>query len=92
MKCLTVFVLSSVFFCLTAGAQTNDTSPPDTGLVDTALAKKITIGNFCLCQLTLTDLRNLDKNLQKLPVEEMDMCGNRFIQDGRFVNWEGYAS
>ena len=59
---------------------------------DTILSKKLTIGSFCLCQTTVADLRNLDKDLKEIKVEEMDMCNDGFSQDARFVNQKGYYS
>ena len=64
-------------------------------IIDSVLAKKITISNFCLCQTTIRDLRKIDSNLQKISVEKMDLpestCGNLII-DSRYENGVGYYS
>ncbi|HEY8895048.1 MAG TPA: hypothetical protein VIM79_09550 [Niastella sp.] len=59
---------------------------------DTTLAKKITVAGFCLCHTTVSQLRNLDSDLQEIAVEEMDMCNDGFAEDARFVNRKGYYS
>jgi len=60
--------------------------------VDSSLANKITISGFCLCKTKLEDLKLLDSELQEIKVEEMDVCNDGFIQDGRFENRKGYYS
>jgi len=60
--------------------------------VDSSLAKKITISGFCLCKTTLADLKSMDSELKKIDVEEMDVCNDGFVQDGRFENRKGYSS
>lgn len=55
------------------------------------LEKKITISGFCLCKTTLDELKRLDSNTKEVPVVEMDLCADRFVQDSRFVNWQGYS-
>jgi hypothetical protein len=60
--------------------------------IDSLLAKKITISGFCLCQITISDLKNIDKELKTINVEEMDLCNDGFTQDSRFENQKGYYS
>lgn len=88
MKFITTFIFSVLFFYFTAYAQTAS----ETILIDTALAKRITISGFSLCQTTLADLKRLDKELQEVNVEEMEMCKDGFIQDARYINRKGYYS
>lgn len=61
-------------------------------IIDPSLAKRITVSGFCLCQTSLTDLKNLDSELQEIDVEEMNLCKDGFVQDARFVNRKGYSS
>ena len=69
-------------------SQTNER----TSLLDTSLAKKITVAGFCLCQTTLSDLQNVSPNLKQIDVEEMDLGKKCIAQDGRFENGRGYYS
>lgn len=73
---------------MTGRAQTNFSKSPS----DSALSKQITISGFCLCKTTITDLKNIDSELQEVAVEEMDMCKDGFVQDARFINRKGYQS
>lgn len=61
-----------------------------TAQVNAALARKITINNFCLCQTTLTDLKQVYKDLKEAKVEEMDLGSNCIGQDARFIAGKGY--
>ena len=80
------FLLS--LYCLTGHSQTND----QTSLLDTTLAKKITISGFCLCQTTLPDLQKLSNDFKPLEVEEMDLGKKCISQDSRFENGKGFYS
>lgn len=88
MKFVTTFIFSIFYLWAIGQIQTISTSSP----IDTALAKKITISGFCLCRTSLTDLNNIDGELQEVVVEEMEMCKDGFIQDARFVNRKGDSS
>ncbi len=88
MKFLFVFL----FFIFSCGLRSHAQPKPTSALADTVLAGKLTISGFCLCQTTLTGLKNLDDNLKEVEVEEMDMCRDGFVQDGRYVNRKGYYS
>jgi hypothetical protein len=59
---------------------------------DTALAKKITINGFCLCQTTLADLKQANANLKQVDVEEMDLPKGCIGQDSRYTAGTGYSS
>lgn len=76
------------FYCLLAHSQTNDKNR----LLDTSLAKKITISGFCLCQTTLQDIQKLSNDLKPVEVEEMDLGKRCIAQDSRFENGKGYYS
>jgi hypothetical protein len=88
MKFITASFFAIFFFYLKGQAQTNS----ETTLIDTALAKRITVSGFCLCQTSLTDLKNIDSNLEQVQVEEMDSPKKCFGQDSRFENGKGYYS
>ena len=79
-------ILLSIFFANSLKAQDNKVA------VDSALAAKITVSGFCLCQTTVADLKHLDKNLAEVAVEEMDLGKRCIASDGRFVNGRGYYS
>lgn len=86
LKALFIFFIS--LFSLTGQSQTSNQIP----LLDTSLAKKITIGGFCLCQTTLSELQNISSDLKQIEVEEMDLGKKCIVQDGRFENGKGYYS
>lgn len=50
------------------------------------------LSEFKLCELTIDKLKVYDPNLKQIKVEEMDLCSNGFVQDGRFENRIGYES
>jgi TonB-dependent SusC/RagA subfamily outer membrane receptor len=54
--------------------------------------KLINLSEIKLCELTLTDLKNQDKNLKEVEVTEMDLCSDGFVTDSRFENKKGYSS
>jgi hypothetical protein len=87
MKFVTAFLLS-LFLCVTGQTQTNSQA----SLIDTSLAKKITVSGFCLCQTSLADLQKLSGDLKPVEVEEMDLPKNCYGQDARFENGKGYFS
>jgi len=87
MKFATPFLFSTIL-CLTGQAQIRS----QTSLVDTSLAKKITVSGFRLCQTSLADLQKLTNDLKAVEVEEMDLPKNCFGQDARFENGKGYFS
>lgn len=60
--------------------------------IDSALAAQITVSGFCLCHTTVADLKHLDKNLEEVSVEEMDLGKRCLGSDSRFVNGKGYYS
>ena len=80
------FLLS--FYCLIGHSQTND----HTSLLDTSLAKRITVSGFCLCQTTLPDLQKHSSDFKLIEVEEMDLGKKCISQDSRFENGKGYYS
>ncbi len=52
----------------------------------------IKLSDFKLCELTIDFLKEKDPNLKKTKVEEMNLCSDGFVQDGRFENRIGYKS
>ena len=88
MKFKIAFIFLLAFSTLTGYSQTNE----QTILLDTTLAKKITVSGFCLCQTTLPELQRLSNDFKATDVEEMDLPKNCYGQDGRFENGRGYYS
>ena len=80
MEFISTLIISIFFYCLTGQAQNNSQG----ALIDTELAKKITISSFCLCQTSLTDLQKLSDDFKEIEVEEMDLPKNCYGQDARF--------
>lgn len=52
----------------------------------------IKLSDFKLCELTIDFLKAKDPNLKQTKVEEMNLCSDGFVQDGRFENRIGYVS
>ncbi|WP_390450816.1 hypothetical protein [Chryseobacterium sp. Alg-005] len=52
----------------------------------------IKLSDFKLCELTIDDLKKRDPELKQVKFEEMDLCSDGFVQDGRFENRIGYES
>src|SRR3981081_2093590 len=76
------------FYGLTLKSQ-NDTKPT---LLDTSLAKKISVSGFCLCQTSLSTLYNLSNDFKSIKVEEMNLSSNCVSEDSRFEKGKGYYS
>jgi len=81
MKFLNLTILL-LFVSLISRAQTTDTE----------LAKKLTINGFCLCQTTLSGLKQTYTDLKEVNVEEMDLGKKCISQDSRYIAGKGYAS
>ena len=88
MKFKIVLSFFLALYCLTGQSQANG----QTSLLDTSLAKKITVSGFCLCQTTLPDLQKLSNDFKSLEVEEMNLGKKCIGEDGRFENGKGYYS
>lgn len=88
MKFILIFVYLSLFFSLIGQAQDKSQKP----FINTALAKKITVLGFCLCQTSLSNLQTLSDDFKEVEVEEMDLPKKCFGQDARFENGKGYYS
>jgi len=56
------------------------------------LNKNLTIKNVCLCNTTLTDLKQQNTDLKQISLEEMDLPGNCYGQDSRFEVGVGYQT
>jgi len=67
-----LFILCLLFFKSHVYAQTPD-----------SISKKLVINGFCLCKSTLSDLKEIDKNLKEVSVEEMDLPLNCYGKDSR---------
>lgn len=52
----------------------------------------IKLSDFKLCELTIDFIKEKDPNLKQTKVEEMNLCSDGFVQDGRFENRIGYES
>jgi hypothetical protein len=52
----------------------------------------IKLSDFKLCELTIEILKEKDPNLKQTKIEEMNLCSDGFVQDGRFENRIGYES
>lgn len=52
----------------------------------------IRLSEIKLCELTLDILKHNDADLKQINLEEMDLCSDGFVQDGRFENRIGYTS
>ena len=53
---------------------------------------EIKLSEIKLCELTLDNLKQNDIDLKKVTLEEMDLCSDGFVEDGRFENRIGYSS
>jgi hypothetical protein len=84
--------VSAIYLITLLGMTAEGQSNFSTSTIDTALAKRITISGFCLCETTLQQLQAIDRDLKKVEVEEMDSPKNCFGQDSRFENGKGYYS
>jgi hypothetical protein len=85
---MTTFIFSTLLLNLTGQTQIKTAAP----LIDTILAKKITVSGFCLCQTSLESLQKISSDFKQIEVEEMDLPKNCYGQDARFENGKGYYS
>ncbi len=53
---------------------------------------KVNLSKIKLCELTIDYLKTQDPNLKQVELEEMDLCSDGFVGDGRFENRIGYES
>lgn len=61
-------------------------------IAQNSAVKTINLADIKLCELTLTDLKNQDANLQEVEVIEMGLCADGFVSDSRFENRKAYRS
>jgi hypothetical protein len=59
-------------------------------ITDIALIKKFSINGICLCNTTLSALKQLNTVIKEVEVEEMDVPKNCFGQDSRFIAGTGF--
>lgn len=52
----------------------------------------INLSKIKFCDLSIDDLKKEDPELKEVKLEEMDLCSDGFVQDGRFENRIGYQS
>jgi hypothetical protein len=50
--------------------------------------KNITISGVVLCNTSAAELNEIDSELAEIPVEEMDICKDRFVQDSKIYQLE----
>jgi len=80
MRYTTLTIIILIFFQLKGNAQ----------LHDSTLVKRLSINGFCLCQTTLSSLKQSYSDLKEVEVEEMDISKDCFGQDSRFIAGKGY--
>lgn len=82
MKLRLLLILLLIFFNIKSKAQ----------ITDVTLKKRLTIAGFCLCQTNLSELKQTNKNLSEVQLEEMDLAKGCYSQDSRFIAGKGYAT
>lgn len=82
MKSKTLFLINILFLPLLLSAQLSDTS----------LIKRLTINGSCLCQTTLTKLKETNADLKPVDVEEMDLPKKCLGQDSRYIAGTGFST
>ncbi len=55
-------------------------------------SETINLSKINFCEFSIDDLKAQDQNLKQVKLEEMDLCSDAFVQDGRFENRIGYES
>jgi hypothetical protein len=61
-------------------------------ITDSTLIRKLSINGLCLCNTTLSSMRQLNIDLKKVVVEEMDISKNCIGPDSRYEPSKGYYS
>jgi len=59
---------------------------------DSTIIKKITVNGFCLCQTTVSILKQQYPDLKEVDLNEMDVPKECFGQDARYVAGKGYIT
>lgn len=72
-----IFVLLGILISLKTFSQNGET---------------VNLSKINFCELTIDDLKTQDPDLKQVKLEEMDMCSDGFVGDGRFENQIGYES
>lgn len=52
----------------------------------------VNLSKINFCKFSIDDLKTQDPNVKEIKLEEMDLCSDAFVQDGRFENRIGYES
>ena len=55
-------------------------------------SETVNLSKINFCAFSIDDLKAKDPNVKQVKVEEMDLCYDAFVQDGRFENSIGYES
>ncbi len=55
-------------------------------------SETINLSKINFCEFSIDDLKAQDPNVKQIKLEEMDLCSDAFVQDGRFENRIGYVS
>lgn len=71
-----ISVLLLLFISIKTSSQNND----------------VDLSKIKFCELTIDDLKAQDADLKQVTLEEMDLCSDGFVQNGRFENRIGYES
>jgi len=88
MKLSVVLTRVFIFLCLAGNIPVQAQSLQ----LDSTARKKLSLGNFCLCQTTVNDLYALSNDFAEITVEEMDLPVKCYGKDMRFVNGKGFYS
>lgn len=72
-----IFIILIIIFSLKSFSQQKDT---------------IKLSEIKFCELTLDNLKEKDAEITQVNLEEMDMCSDGFVTDGRFENRIGYTT
>ncbi|MCW3808079.1 hypothetical protein [Plebeiibacterium marinum] len=87
MKYFILNIILLIVIDFSGKAQTNKDFP-----IDSTLANKISISDFCLCQTTLNELKELAPDIKQVEVEELDYPKECIGEDSRFETGIGYSS
>ncbi len=55
-------------------------------------SETVNLSKINFCEFSIDDLKAQDPNVKQIKLEEMDLCSDAIVQDGRFENRIGYES
>lgn len=61
-------------------------------ITDSSLIKKLSVNGVCLCNVTISGLKQQGNDLKEVNVEEMDLAKDCMGEDSRFIAGRGYMS